>query len=283
MSLAQPADIEVDFELSERVYQLDGVEVSSSNKAWKRNLKRFKQLAFSTTKHARHCTILQPELLSLRYDEATEELVALSEEPFVFENKALGYVVAIHNFRMTGTPAGYKWEGNAQFTEMADPNGEKTATWRKSRAKVYQGSPRHFFQTLISGTTRDEGFMVTAVSRLGVQPEGLMGDPLDRLFRVSQVDERFWRIDFSEILAVVFRKESEPASYARYQVNRGLVPVGAKANRGPYQYSWLISNRSTLLVDQYGNEYGDFSAVRYGYWEWERLCDVLPLDYVPNP
>ena len=45
------------------------------------------------------------------------------------------------------------------------------------------------------------------------------------------------------------------------------------------QFSWLELLGEHVIVYRFGNEYGNYSLKRTGYWEWERLCEVRPKDF----
>ena len=60
-------------------------------------------LIFSSTDHARHCTLLNPEVLDFEYDAQTGVLQATANGSLHIRNEALGYQIILHDAFLIGT------------------------------------------------------------------------------------------------------------------------------------------------------------------------------------
>ncbi len=278
------------FELVPATYLLEEVTITESNAEWLSTLARFERLVFSTTDNSKDCTILNPEKLSLVYDNVDREISATSREPFRFENKALGYLVELHQPKFFGSETTVMWEGNLHFEELAPQNESEEQKWVANRRDAYNGSVRQFLVALARGETNKKGFFVATTERPGYSIEHKVAPNPDKYVTVEFADPTIptWRIYFPRTLAISYQLESESMAYRLYQDQMGLrerdemeFQTGRLRERRT-QNSWLSLNGDYAIIDQYGNEYGAYLLKRFGYWEWERLCEILPSDFSLN-
>ncbi len=290
IEIAGSNTIVVNFELEETTYQLEEITVASSNEDWRVLLRQFQNLAFSTTPASNQCMIVQPEYLSISRINHADRIRATSNQPFEFLNEALGYRVRLHSPRIEGGADGFQWEGNLQFEEFEPESASQLEEWRSNRRTAFLGSPRHFFASLSRESLTEEGFYVATTHRPGIVFEHRVAPNAEEYVSVELADPTVptWAVRFEGVLAVSYQGERESMSYRRYQDESGQrqrSPAEASQRRlipRESQQSWLELNDEFLIVDSLGNEYGHFAAKRYGYWEWERLCEALPLDYSPT-
>lgn len=290
VEVARHNSIVVNFELVEATYQLEEITVASSNEEWRALLAQFQELAFSTTPASDQCTIVQPEYLSISQVNHADRIRATSHRPFEFLNEALGYRVRLHSPRIEGGSDGFQWEGNLQFEELEPESESQAEVWRSNRRSAFLGSPRHFFSSLSKERLMEEGFFVATTHRPGIALEHKVAPNAEEYVSVEVADPTVptWAVRFEGVLAISFQGERESMSYRRYQDDDGQREHSpAETSQGrliprEYQQSWLELNDHFLIIDSLGNEYGHFAAKRYGYWEWERLCEALPLDYSPT-
>lgn len=290
VEIAGHNSIVVNFELEETTYQLEEITVASSNEEWKALLAQFQELAFSTTPASDQCTIVQPEFLSISRVGNSNRIRGTSSQPFEFLNEALGYRVRLHSPRIEGGSDGFQWEGNLQFEELEPESESQAEEWRSNRRSAFLGSPRHFFSSLSRGSLTEDGFFVATTYRPGIVFEHRVAPNTEEYVSVEVADPTVptWALRFEGVLAVSFQGERESMTYRRYQDENGQRQRSpAETSQGRLipresQQSWLELNDQFLIVDSLGNEYGHFAAKRYGYWEWERLCEALPLDYSPT-
>ena len=278
---------ELTFRLEEKTYRLDEVTVSASNSEWLKILDRFKRAVFSTSEYAKQCIIVSPEHLSIEVDKVTGVLLATSNEPFVFRNRALGYTVSLHSPKISASSTRFRWEGSLQFQALTPETVSQHKQWDTNRARIYSGSIRHFLSAVAAGKTNELGFFIAATERPGFVIKHKVAPDPSELISVEIEDPTVptWRLFFPQALAVAFQKEGESRAYRTYLDENGLrgrdeaeISSG-RLHQRPTQNSWLRLTGAHVVIDQLGNEYGEFALERSGYWEWERMCDLLPSDY----
>lgn len=290
VELAGKNEIDLTIRLDEITYSLDEISVTESNAEWKEALAQFQEMIFSTTDNARHCELVEPEWIHIEVNNALNTLTATSSRPMEFVNQALGYRVTLHSPRIYGDPQTFRWEGDLQFQELRSSGDKQDHEWRDRRLEAYNGSTRHFLSTLTGGTTTDQGFRVLPTDTAGKMFDLRLGTRIEDVIEIEYADPTVptWAVRFEDVLAVTYMEEPEPMRFRRYVDERGIrqrVAGEHQTNRlipGQAQNSWMELQAPFLLIDQFGNEYGYYSAKRYGFWEWERFCELLPLDYRPD-
>ena len=284
------------FDLMPVVLDLAGVEVVGDiPKEWKRNLKRFEDLLFSTTEYGNKCEIENPEVLHLSYDYKNESISASARVPLRIVNRALGYHVTIIDIKLEGNERGYTFTGEFQFQELPSLSTKDQKKWEERRAKIYRGSMRHFLQALVSDRLEDEGFAVYHVTRRG---QALIDRPIAEMNVANPDSESTARIvtpgsspasrfiTFSGALFIHNKRENVPQVYYRH-LERLTLRARTNSNRrfGTSQLSWLTLPLYSAEVDTSGIVFSDvlgFPIAHFGYWAWERFGEMLPTDYVPQ-
>ncbi len=119
----------------------------------------FKDEFLGTSKLAKDCEILNPDVLDLDYDEATNVLTASSSGFLEIENNALGYKIKylLTNFKLDKSKAEINYEGSVLFTEMKGTPGQERR-WQQRRQDVYEGSSMHFLRSVLNNNLDEDGF-----------------------------------------------------------------------------------------------------------------------------
>ncbi|MFI5159746.1 MAG: carboxypeptidase regulatory-like domain-containing protein [Sphingobacteriales bacterium] len=131
---------------------------------WRRNFQWFKDAFLGRSELAKDCKIVNPDVLSLNYDEAKHCLYASSYDFLVIENQALGYRIKylLHDFAKDSVDNNTQrihYDGTILFENMMG-SGSIVKKWLKKREQVYQGSPMNFFRAALNDRLQDEGFRV---------------------------------------------------------------------------------------------------------------------------
>ncbi len=185
-----------DIEINERSISLKEVTIKAkrSDPDRERNYDLFKREFLGTSDMAKECKIINPGILYLDYNDATDILTASSNEFLIIENSALGYRIKylLNNFNldnknekaMTGdVPGGIVlrrsddmfdditkgnnnvMQGNVHYDgdvlfENIKGSVSQEKRWQKKREEVYKNSPMHFLRAVLSNNLDEEGFRV---------------------------------------------------------------------------------------------------------------------------
>ena len=152
-----------DIEITSKGINLKEVRVRPDGN-WGRNYQWFKEAFLGRSELAKDCKIINPDVLTLNYDDGKHCLTASSYDFLVIENQALGYRIKylLNNFAKDSVDRGIQkihYEGTILFENML-ASGPTVRRWQKKREQVYQGSPMHFFRAVVNDRLQDEGFRV---------------------------------------------------------------------------------------------------------------------------
>jgi len=284
---AQPREITI--RLKPRTLEHEEVVVSATDpKQWRKDLEKFYEKFFSTTKNAEECEIVNPEALSFASGGRRGFFKAAANDLLQVENRALGYRlnILLEEFTVEGTLI-YIRAGQG-FQELTPKDAEERIKWSANRLNAYKGSRRHFLNALTSGTLVEEGFEVYLVSGINDKEEGYFSEmvvPEDILSPGDLPAER--HMSFDSYLKIIYLREKEPQEFVRYRLsntpNFDRMPSTARRQleKPTEQVSWIKLNFSPVTIDTLGNVRDPFAITNFGFWTWKRVADMVPMDYFP--
>ena len=282
---------EIDFRLRPRVIEGGAVEVTAfSEKTWKKHFDRFRKFFLGVSRNASQCEILNPEVLDFEVGEDEKErFVVHAHEPLLIENRALGYVLhfMLDEFELREHKRYVKYSGRVGFTEMQPAHEKERKKWEKKRREAYNGSLRHFLSALVRDRLWEEGFLLLSEeeSREALYA-GVPGNrPAARVSGVKPHEvieagdlpyER--RLRFPGYLKVVYFKEQPSAQYLKF---REYAARRIRTSEDE-QVSFIALNRPEAVFTTDGVLEDTYAVTKLGYWYFERVAELLPLEYHPD-
>lgn len=276
MRIFEPRVYRVDIRLQPVAIETQTVEVVAKDpEEWREHLKRFEEEFFGETHNAEYCTILNPEVLDFK--ETGKVFEVAFHVPILVENRALGYRMEffIEEFRIEDFSLQYR--AKTRFEELTPRDEEERSRWKEQRRRAYYGSKTHFLKALAQGRTKEEGFEVSLVPNVR---------PLGRDYRASKVSvdpqnyvlgtefEFQRRLKFPSYLEIIYTRERPEANFQR--MFDSPTPLAER------QISWITMNRLTVLFTTDGHTLDSYALKVYGYWAFERIAELLPMDYDPT-
>jgi len=260
----------MEIRLKPTTVEMGEVVVSAADQAeWRKNLQRFDEFFLGTTRNARECDILNPEVLDFESD-GPSVLTATARRPLEIENRSLGYHIQflLETFKVENDVMTV--EGRPKYTELQASTPAQRVKWKESRLRAFKGSLRHFLISLFHRQLAENRFSIYLV--------GSLQRGQDNSRQLLNVDE---------ILTDLPRAYEKTLCFAHYlEVEYdGEVEGGFDLLRRPGatgQVSWLTLNYLSVTITQNGLINEQFPTKVYGYWAWERMADALPLDYEPE-
>ena len=278
LQIFEPSKKTLNVQLQPSEVQTEAVEVVAPDpKEWRKNLERFQREFFGETKNATACQILNKELLNFQVDEKKKIFIATAPVPLDMENRALGLKIRLwlEEFKMDGSILQYR--GTTQFEFLQPSSSKEGEEWRASRRKAYFGSRRHFLTALAQGRVKAEGFEVYQVVNIrSINTATEVGRlPVDVSTFVNRTEYDFQkRLRFTDYLQVVYQREiPEPA----FEILMNLDNLNYRQ-----QVSWITMNTGSVYFTVEGNTLEPYALKVFGYWAFERVAELLPLDYDPN-
>lgn len=271
----------------------------------KRNAERdrlmniFKSIWVGRSENAEQCTILNDEVIDLVYDQQKGLLTATSDDFILLENRALGYRVKflLMNFEFHQYSGYSLYYGNPLFELMKPRNTRQQRNWERKRIEAYNGSTMHFYRSLISKNLVQDGFLVQKMVRkerkrdfvpptpadtagnIKVRSDGTFSKYVNYLYpgqvpydSLMITNKNNYTLIFGNYLFVTYAKEKEEKKYLRFN------NYSEKIKPGP-QISYLQLLTPAVNVDLNGNVETPMDVIVEQYWGWEKMAEMLPLDF----
>jgi len=200
-------------------------------------------------------------------------------------------------------------------------SGSKRRTWLKNREVAYAGSPQHFFQSLYRNKVEEEGFIIykrikipnpnrpsdgyiaAARARLMrkrksvIIPGSIITDSLTMLQQLQDLPKEYTSLDMSGVatdtlvkqiypnmktinykdeLYVMYTKEEESIGYSNtgHYVMRPLTIPN-------YEISVVQMLKGPVSFYANGGMHDAKGLLFEGFWAYEKIGDMVPMDYVP--
>ncbi|MET1056480.1 MAG: carboxypeptidase-like regulatory domain-containing protein [Pedobacter sp.] len=200
-------------------------------------------------------------------------------------------------------------------------SGSKRRTWLKNREIAYAGSPQHFFQALYRNKVEEEGFIIykrikipnpnrpsdaylaAARARLlrkrksQVIIGSIVTDSLNTLQQLANLPKDYTSLDMSGVstdtlvkqmypnmktinykdeLYVMYTKEEESIGYSNtgHYIMRPLTVPN-------YEISVVQMLQGPVSFYANGGMHDAKSLLYEGFWAYEKIGDMVPMDYVP--
>lgn len=286
MRLEEEKEIRLDVNLRPEQVNLGSFTLTAKkDEEWQRYLKEFKELFLGYSKNASQCKILNEDVLNFYFDRKENTLYAFAKEAIQVENKALGYKIDYHleEFRIEYSKGLNTYYGFTVFTEM-EGSKRREQRWEENRQIAYEGSLQHFFSTVFEGKLEEEGYIV----QLAQDVEGF-----GRVLNPQKVNLKDWldegettlsrRLPFDNYLYVTYTKEKESPEFVQNFKPGGRLNSVSASDLGQ-QVSWisLVEGKNSIEFEGNGYVYDPISFYSAGYWGFEKVADMVPLNYKPR-
>ena len=155
------------FALEENAAVLDEIIIKKIvyDEKWKNNLAVFKREFIGRTELAADCEILNPEVLGFDFDFRKNKFTAFAKKPVQIKHKSLGYLITyeLEGFIIDNKLVSYL--GYSKYQQLKGGK-RKQKRWEKNRLKAYNGSPFHFFKSVLNNRFKKDGFIVNQFKRV---------------------------------------------------------------------------------------------------------------------
>lgn len=244
----------------------------------------FKDDLLGSSENSKHCVISNPEVIDFSFKKSSNTLEAFAIEPLKIRNEAMAYDITYYLESFVRGDDDLRFRGKIKFqnnyTSSSEFSKRKIKTVRK---KSYLGSWNHFKKSLLSNSLRKNGFRIYKTKEI----EGV---------NVKKLDERdesdilifkgnHWELDFDDYLVVSYSKEQESVNFlldGRFSsfIYQDQISSNGIPQRNPgKQISVLKLLHGPVRLDLNGQVVDKFASTSFGYWSWERLSDLVPLNY----
>jgi hypothetical protein len=241
-------------------------------------LRLFQREFIGTSKVAERCRILNRDALIYDFDPITRKISISASEPLQISNPSLGYILYYDLIHFEWDNGRIFFAGNIKFEETPAKERKKKRL-RKNRLRAYKGSQMHFLQSLLKNEVKEQGFVVHQVVRIPIERESSNNVKWQQYkeevvdwnlapYEYSRVKDGTLRLRFKDHLRIIYEHEFPDENYRqRDQFNNQVTLLSLNVAEAEIHQTGVIKNPS------------DFFLV--GYWSFEKVGDLLPLDFKP--
>jgi hypothetical protein len=248
---------------------------SERDTKWKKQYERFKKLFLGNSIHASRCRILNPWVLDFsKSDDGF--FVATANDVLEIENHSLGYKLFYMVEKFSYGSTLYQIGGTVRFEVIEPPDTTAANTWAENREKVYAGSERHLFKSIVDKQVRQQGF------NLYKDETGLKD-----VIRLAKFESNF-NDDFTNYSTDnLVIEETGPNKFEVPMPARLEVHFLKKKNINTiyrdldYPVSWIEVKGGHLVVDNRGIVLNPAMMVLSGNMSSARIAELLPYDFQP--
>ncbi|MCE7044318.1 carboxypeptidase-like regulatory domain-containing protein [Dyadobacter sp. CY312] len=306
------------FKLTQTETALNSVSVKAKrDPSWYDNLELFKTNFLGRSEVASQCKLTNPENLIIVFDPVNGTLKVESKDLMVIENPVLGYKVSylLVEFNYDLNQKYVSYLGYPRFEPLKGSKA-KQKRWEKNRLKAYNGSAMHFVRTLRQQKLEEEGYNLRRLIRIpnpDRPSEEEFAEARRQLYALGNSTTLTENHPLNKILAktslpkILEKLDTTRVSYSEYISERGddvslsfdgyfqIVYTGEKEEpayvaasspfrkRQPtYQTSVVSMKEKQVLLETSGSISDPLALVFEDYWGWEKVGDMLPLDYEPG-
>ncbi len=265
------------FILKEKIYELEELTVKPNPIARKQNMKTFREKFIGVGPFSENTLIKNEEQINFEYNIKEKTLIAFAYDRLEIENKDLGYNIFFYldHFLVDFENGISTFYGQTLFVPKTSKRKRTRNKWETNRINAYKGSFQHFTNSLINNTIKENRFVIKGERRdsTGVY---VSRNEVDIPDFFQKVDSSTYKFHYVNFLNVTYENEYEDMSYL-YSIanlldeNPRLLPY--------FQKSSVLLGADSVLVDQSGYIYDPAAILFDGYWGFEKVSDMLPLDY----
>lgn len=266
--------------VSPKEKSMQEVSIVASNEVkdgWQKYGQFFTENFIGKSEFSQQTFIKNPEVLKFYFSKKRNRLKVLASEPLLVENFALGYNIkfAIDSFT-------YEYENNiAQFVgyplfEEMQGTAERGTGWMQNRSKAYSGSQLHFMHSLYNKTLAHEGFEVQFLVKNNEEETSIrIKDPYLALNYLK--DDSTNTVQFhpnQPDMIVIYTKAKPEQAYFNFD---------PKAKKDFQVSTVSVAKGESIVIEQNGYFFEQTDIITNGYWGFQKIGDMLPYDYAPNP
>lgn len=292
----QDKDLRITFKLDPKPTALRNVVVLT-DKTRQRWLKIFRDNFLGITAAAVRSKIENEDEVLFEVEENSKAIMAFSNVPLIIVNKELGYRIhfQLESFYFHQQEGRTYFFGYTRYEELKERN-KVPARYIKNRINAYKGSSMHFFHSLIDNDLSEQGFALLRMQPLersdvrAQQGNGMNTFRFggDRMYVGAAVEvDSILKKDTNQTEGAVYSMQWEGRLRIKYRFDPSgksflmrtqLLSDGI--GKGTTSYIDLLEK--PLFLDKNGAMYNPMAIQLSGYWSYEKLANMLPINYRPG-
>jgi hypothetical protein len=244
-----------------------------SDELRRRRIEQFRQLFLGITLAAERSKILNEDDILFVGGDRKSQIIAFSEQPLIIVNRELGYRIyfELKEFYLDEREGLSYFIGYTRFEDLESSNANK---WAKKRMQYYLGSTMHFYHSLTDGNAEENDFKIYLVKDMtGTDMKARIPVSGDSILVTDTVSQLKY-INVQGRMIVNYLKDPYHKSHLKTKTMfTNAIAKGIESSIYILEYPCYL-DKSGLLENP--------MSVRYsGFWGYEKLANMLPVDFNP--
>ncbi len=290
--------LRISFRVVQGVKQMRNIVIMRPDlrKKW---LATFKEYFLGQSQAAAKSKIKNEDDIFFEKGQSPGSMIAFSEAPLIIENRELGYRIyfELQEFFYDQTDGRTYFYGFSRYEELDEKKSSQTR-WHKNRLRTYLGSTQHFYHSILSNKLEEEAYVIylrkdadsSAYMKTQKTPTGVsigLGNQQklqpskiavavtvsDILFSVDSLPGKKL-LRWSGELVVRYKKDPYEKKYLRNKGHTsGYLQNGVQ--------SGIVMIEPEVFLDPNGTLENPLAVQYTGFWSYERVANMLPLNYRP--
>jgi hypothetical protein len=279
-SIKPGGQLTINVDLFSLEQELSDVEIKASrDRAWERDLRKFKNYFLGIDNFAAQCEILNPWVIDFPDDNTSNNFRALALQPIEIKNNALGYSLTFDLKEFAFTSQNSIISGATRFVELETEDPKTRQLWQKNRLDTYLKSPANMFRAMIRNNHKQEGFYLYGDKPGGSASQNMRSDVFSNELGKSIVEYK------PENLVSAGRQPGEYRILMKGRIEihyeKGYATVNTYRD-APYPISWLEVKGNYVNVSSNGMVLNPKDVIFSGDMDKSKVSTLLPMDYQPN-
>ncbi len=265
------------FELRLKEKEMETVSIVSTTEVkngWEKYGNFFLEQFIGKTVNSTLSTIENQEVLKFYFSKKKNRLKVMATEPLLIKNAALGYTVhySLDSFTHDYNNELSLYAGYPLFEEMVTENPVQRALWDSARVTAYKGSVLHFMRSMYERRLKEEGFEIQFLVKNNDHENALR---LKDFYNAMN----YRKDDSTNTVEVRPNQPEVGIIYTNEKPSLGFLSENPE-EPSLFQFSVLsFQPGESIIIEQNGYYYEQNDLTIRAYWTWDKIADLLPLDY----
>ena len=268
-------NLRFEFRLSPKAQQMRNILVMSDERR-KKMMALFKSQFLGITDAGEKCRIENESEIMFEPGKGKTDIYAFADHPLVVINRELGYKISfdLQEFYLDESGGRTFFYGYSKYEELEKGNRDKI---KKKRKGYYFGSTMHFFQSMYIGNAEENNFRI--FRKFNVSSNGVVTKQRQQVFSknliyVDSISQRKYLEWDNQITVQYLRNPVYKNALFTKTMVIGSLPIGIESD--------LTMLEKPVYFTEQGLPENPMKIAFSGFWSYEKLGNMLPIDYRPE-
>jgi hypothetical protein len=274
--------LQIIFRLNRRDEALKEVLVLSQSTR-KLYLNLLREHFIGITEPAENTKILNEDAIRFIAADTKNGIKAYSDTTLIIKNTFTGYQIAfeLQEFNLDRDNGRTSFFGYSRYIPLKPRSSAQQNRWQKHRKQCYVGSTLHFYHSLVNNSLAENQFSLTQILPPPIDSSG----KTIRTMQIGKIVIEKQVLTLSDSLQQVYQfwcKGKLQVFYGQNPAGKEFLKSKTFLNQPSAGVISTIQFLEPAILDFTGAMANPTALLYSGWWAFEKLANMLPLDYRPQ-